>query len=141
MKRKRKINTPRRKRLNRSRRLQVANRWMTEYKGKNLIKGYSRRFGVSKLCAAIELQMSGLELPSGTIERLQRLEQELGKARQAKRQKWQAQDCLVPCSREFSLNYLELSMLVTRNRKRNTNARRHAPVKTLSRPWEEELPF
>ena len=55
-------NTPKRKRCRRSARLAVAVRWIKEYNGKNLIKGYAKHFGVDKLCAIKELAMLGVEI-------------------------------------------------------------------------------
>lgn len=52
-------NTPRRKRYNRSARLENAKEWTVQYNGKNLAKGYSNWFGVDLLCAITELEMLG----------------------------------------------------------------------------------
>lgn len=52
-------NTPRRKRYNRSARLQNAKKWAQEYNGKNIAKGYSNWFGVDLLCAITELELLG----------------------------------------------------------------------------------
>lgn len=52
-------NTPGHKRLKRSGRLQAAKHWIQKYNGVNLIKGYSKHFGVDKLCAVRELEMIG----------------------------------------------------------------------------------
>lgn len=55
-----KNNTPRRKRYNHKERLAKAPAWIKNYDGKNLIKGYANFFGVDKLCAIKELELSGV---------------------------------------------------------------------------------
>lgn len=39
--------------------MQAAKNWIPKYKGKHLAKGYSKHFGVDKLCAVKELEMLG----------------------------------------------------------------------------------
>jgi len=51
--------TPRRKRYSRRDRLQNAKKWVDQYNGKYLAKGYSNWFGVDLLCAIMELEMLG----------------------------------------------------------------------------------
>jgi hypothetical protein len=41
-------------------RLQMAKEWIQTYPGINLVKGYSKMFGVDKLCAVKELRMIGV---------------------------------------------------------------------------------
>jgi hypothetical protein len=50
---------PRHKRLNRTSRLQAAEKWLEKYTGKNIVRGYRKHFGVNLLCAALELQALG----------------------------------------------------------------------------------
>ena len=54
-----KNNTPRRKRLTRNNRLQSAKNWIPKYTGKNIVKGYSNRYGVDLICSIKELRMLG----------------------------------------------------------------------------------
>ena len=61
--------------LSRARRLQRAKRWLTSYRGKNLVRGYRKRFGVSEVCAIVELRMLGVNLPDARLEQAQRDEQ------------------------------------------------------------------
>lgn len=61
---------PRHKRLKREGRLQAARHWLPEYNGKNIIKGYSKHFGVNKVCAALELRMLGYEISEDYLEQL-----------------------------------------------------------------------
>ena len=53
---------PRRKRYNRKQRLSVAKKWIPTYEGKNLVKGYSKWFGVDKFCTITELEILGHEI-------------------------------------------------------------------------------
>ena len=62
MKRKR-GNTPRRKRLNREGRLRKAKEWIHTYNGKGIIKAYAKWFGVDWLCALDELKLAGVSIP------------------------------------------------------------------------------
>ena len=50
-------NTPRRKQYNQKERLQNAKKWIEQYDGKNLAKGYSKWFGVDLICAIAELEI------------------------------------------------------------------------------------
>ena len=47
---------------NRKYRLNSAKDWIKIYSGKNIIKGYSKRYSVNKLCAVKELRMIGVEI-------------------------------------------------------------------------------
>ncbi|NMA48886.1 MAG: hypothetical protein GX947_03845 [Tissierellia bacterium] len=70
MKNKNRSNTPRHKRLNRVSRLQAAKHWIPKYEGKNIVKGYSKHFGVDKLCAARELELIGYKIDTEYINNL-----------------------------------------------------------------------
>ena len=48
-------------------RLQSAKNWLPKYEGKSVIRGYSRHFGVSSLCAALELRMLGYDISDERI--------------------------------------------------------------------------
>lgn len=52
----------------REKRLNSAKTWIKTYPGKNLVKGYSKKYGVDKLCAVKELRMIGVEI-SETYEK------------------------------------------------------------------------
>jgi len=62
MTRKKKPLPPRRKRMNRGRRLQSARHWLPTYRGKNIVRGYAKWFGVDLRCAVLELRMLGVEV-------------------------------------------------------------------------------
>jgi len=61
---------PRHKRLKRESRLQAAKHWLPKYEGKHIVKGYSKHFGVNKLCAALELRLLGYEISEHYIDNL-----------------------------------------------------------------------
>lgn len=61
--------------MTRPARLQAAKRWIAEYRGKNLVRGYRKRFGVSEVCAIVELRMLGIDIPDARLEQARRDEQ------------------------------------------------------------------
>ena len=46
----------------REKRLCSAKNWIKTYSGNNLVKGYSKKYSVDKLCAVKELRMIGVDL-------------------------------------------------------------------------------
>jgi hypothetical protein len=63
-------NTPKRKRYNRQDRIQNAKKWIEQYNGKNIVKGYSNYFGVNLHCAITELEMIGIKVKSSYKEQV-----------------------------------------------------------------------
>ena len=61
---------PRHKRMNRVGRLQAAKYWMSKYEGKSIVRGYSKHFGVNRICAVLELRMLGYEISEDYLEKL-----------------------------------------------------------------------
>jgi len=55
-----KSNTPKRKRLKRKNRLESAKKWINNYSGKNIVKGYANWYGVDLVCSIKELKMNGM---------------------------------------------------------------------------------
>ncbi len=51
-----------RKTLKREYRLRSAKDWIKTYSGDNIVKGYSKKYSVDKLCAVKELRMIGIEI-------------------------------------------------------------------------------
>ena len=43
-------------------RLRSARNWIKTYSGNNIVKGYSKKYSVDKLCAVKELRMIGVEI-------------------------------------------------------------------------------
>jgi hypothetical protein len=74
-----------RKALSRARRLQRAKRWLASYRGKNLVRGYKRWFGVNDVCACVELRLLGVDIPDARLEQARR--DERARATQRARQK------------------------------------------------------
>jgi hypothetical protein len=78
-------NTPRRKRLKRSGRLEQGKIWIQTYNGKNLVKGYAKWFGVDWLCALNELKLLGiLFTPSAEKQILTSYNQRIAQKRRKK---------------------------------------------------------
>ena len=71
--------------MNRAGRLQAAKHWLPKYEGKSIVRGYSKHFGVPKICAVIELRMLGYEISEDYLEKLKA--DELQKPRLAKKRK------------------------------------------------------
>jgi len=71
-KRKNTNSTPGHKRMRRNARLQAVKTWVSNYRGKNVVKGYSKHFAVDKLCTVKELQLAGIHIDSDYIEELKR---------------------------------------------------------------------
>jgi hypothetical protein len=61
--------------MRRDARLQAAKRWIAEYRGKSLVLGYGKWFGVSGVCAVLELRMLGIDIPDARLEQARRDEQ------------------------------------------------------------------
>ena len=57
----------RHKRLKRPARLQAAQVWLPQYRGKSIVRDYRKHFGVDLLCAIQELQMLGIEISPNYI--------------------------------------------------------------------------
>ena len=107
-KRKRKNpNTPRHWRMNRQQRLESAKAWLSTYEGKNVVKGYRKRFHVDMLCAIHELQMLGSEFKSDYIDAVKA---SLAASQRRKREKKNAKaekefDDIIECDEYFA--YIE----------------------------------
>lgn len=81
-KRDKQSNTPRRKRFKREQRLQSAKSWLPTYEGKNVFRGYRKRYGVDWPTALRELEMLGVEVDPAYREQVLRTVQEQAKAKQ-----------------------------------------------------------
>ena len=85
--RKQKPKGPRHKRLNRKYRLQAARTWLPAYRGKNVVRGYRKHFGVDLLCAIRELQLMGIKIEQSYIEAVKATIAENQKRKAEKREK------------------------------------------------------
>jgi hypothetical protein len=93
---------PRRKRMSRAARLQAANSWLAEYPGKNLVRGYKKRFGVEDVRAVLELRMLGVDIPDARLEQARRDQQSRKKKRGRKKQKYAPPPPLREWDHEFA---------------------------------------
>lgn len=75
--------------MSRPARLQAAKHWLPTYRGGNLVRGYRKWFGVSDVCAVVELRMLGVEIPDARLEQARRDEQARAR-RQAQRRTFRA---------------------------------------------------
>ncbi len=53
---------PRRLLMNRAARLESAKHWLPTYEGRDVVKGYRKWYGVSTVCAIIELRQLGVKI-------------------------------------------------------------------------------
>ena len=58
--------------MTRPSRLASVKKWIGSYKGKNLVKGYARWFGVDWLCALHELKLAGVSFTEEDEKRIVR---------------------------------------------------------------------
>ena len=66
MGKKKKAHGPRRKRMSKAARLNSARstRWVENYTGKSIMRGYRNWYGVDEMCAVIELRELGVPIPA-----------------------------------------------------------------------------
>jgi hypothetical protein len=77
---------PRVKRMKRPRRLESAKKWIPNYSGNNLLRGYCNYYGVDWRCAAHELKILGISIDPAYLEQRKRTEAEVVKRRKAKKE-------------------------------------------------------
>ncbi len=80
-------NTPRRKRFSKAQRLKSGAKWLRSYSGKNIVKGFSKWYGVDKLCAIKELRMLGFQISVEYEEQIKRSIQDIANARKLRKEK------------------------------------------------------
>lgn len=78
--------TPRRKRLKREARLQSAKSWVRSYSGRDIVKGYRKWYGVSTVCAIIELRLLGIAVPETRLCQAKTTEEQAARQRAARKQ-------------------------------------------------------
>ncbi|REJ96897.1 MAG: hypothetical protein DWQ34_03140 [Planctomycetota bacterium] len=69
----------------RSARLQSAVSWLQQFKGKNVVRGYCRQFGVDWRCAAIELSQLGVALDPDYLNQREQSEPQVINTRRQRR--------------------------------------------------------
>lgn len=80
-------NTPKRKRLKKPERLNVAKSWIKTYNGKSIVAGYAKWFGVDKICAINELKSIGVVIPEMLEKQIIKSHQLLLEQKKEKRKK------------------------------------------------------
>jgi hypothetical protein len=68
-------------------RLKSGAEWVKTFSGKHIVQGYSKRYGVDKLCAVKELRMIGVEISEEYENQLIQSIQVLKSQRQVKKDK------------------------------------------------------
>jgi hypothetical protein len=89
-KKKNKYLGPKRKRMNRSQRLQSAVEWMKKYEGKNIVKSYSKWYGVNTFCAMTELEKLGMKFSEKRKTQLCQGEVDRGSQKQLRKMRREA---------------------------------------------------
>lgn len=90
-----KSNTPKRKRLRKTQRLNDAKSWIETYSGKKIVSGYAKWFGVDKICAINELKSIGVVIPEMLKKQIIRSHQLFIEQRRKKREKQNREDLAV----------------------------------------------
>jgi hypothetical protein len=90
------------KRLSRAARLKKAKRWLARYRGKNVMRGYMKWFGVDAVCAVLELWMLGVDIPDARLERARRAQQARATHRARQREKYRARSSTSEWDDEFA---------------------------------------
>jgi hypothetical protein len=75
------------KQLTRARRLKSAKKWIASYRGHDLVRGYKKGFGVTDVCAVLELRMLGVEIADARLEQARRDEQSRATGNARRKQK------------------------------------------------------
>ena len=68
-----------------------------KYKGKNVLRGYCKRFGVNWTCAAIELQGIGVELDPEYLKKREQSDRALAAHRRRRREAGKKKVASSPC--------------------------------------------
>ncbi|MBS4535343.1 hypothetical protein GOQ29_06895 [Clostridium sp. D2Q-14] len=63
----------------------IVEKWIPTYEGKNIVKGYSKWFGVDKVCAITDLELLGYEVDSKYKEQI--LKQHKAKSKAGEKKK------------------------------------------------------
>jgi len=79
--------TPRRMRMNRAARLQSAKHWLPAYTGCDIVKGYRKWYGVSTVCAIMELRQLGIKVDEKRLIQAKRTEESITRDRARKKQR------------------------------------------------------
>jgi hypothetical protein len=88
---------PKRKRMSRSSRLQSlkVKEWVNNYNGKNIIKSYSKWYGVDLICAMKELELLGYSILEGTKEKTRKAVRDRAYQKKLKEKRKQKKEMLL----------------------------------------------
>jgi hypothetical protein len=78
----------RRKRWTRIQRLEAAKKWIATCRDPNLVRRYRKWFGVTDLCAVLELRELGVDIPDARLEEARRNERDRAAYNARRKQKW-----------------------------------------------------
>ncbi|MEW5855485.1 MAG: hypothetical protein AB2A00_42320 [Myxococcota bacterium] len=67
--------------MTRQGRLQSAKHWLPTYSGRDVVRGYSRWYGVSAVCAILELRLLGVHVDDTRLDQAKRAEEAKGTLR------------------------------------------------------------
>jgi len=88
-------------------RLRLAQAWIPAYTGKDIVRDYAKHYGVSRLCAAIELGMAGLGIDQQYVDKLKSTEQDIARQRHlARLRRRQREDADTLSESDDSLAYI-----------------------------------
>ena len=68
-------------------RLASARVWIEKYEGKNIVRGYSKKYQVDLLCSVVELELMGYEVDPTYKKQLEQSKAELQRQRELKKMK------------------------------------------------------
>lgn len=94
--------SPRQKQLARPARLKAAKRWISGHRGKNVVRDYKKRFGVSDVCAVPELRMLGVDIPDARLEQARHNEQARAAHRARQKEKYAPRPTIRESDDEFA---------------------------------------
>ena len=78
--------------MSREARLQSAKHWLPTYRGRDVVKGYRKWYGVSAVCAILELRMLGIPIDERRLAQARSAEADLARHRAARRRHEPAAD-------------------------------------------------
>lgn len=73
--------------MNRAARLQSAKHWLPTYTGRDVVKGYRKWYGVSTVCAIMELRQLGVKIDEQRLMQAKQTEESTARDRAKKTQR------------------------------------------------------
>ena len=100
------MTTPRRKRFNRTQRLQSARAWVPTYEGHDLVKGYRKWYGVDTVTAILELRQLGIRVPDTRLTQAKETERQACARSAAKKVAVEDEDSVLAAESDETLAYI-----------------------------------